>query len=1415
MMRWLVYRRAVMSRLIKVVDFLMFELLFAGGTVFWLVEMFYNSTFEILQRMKRTKEQQHQDKLCGAPDWENPRVVGRNRRAPHAPLHGFASKAASIEYWLKGAPPDRAHLTENVMLLTGRAGTPQHTGWTFCLVGDPDKTPEQWNMPGYQELPGEWTAVALPAHWQLQGFDIPIYTNTTYPFAFDPPRARRQGKWHVTDCDLGLGASSATCAPLHPKEPGENPTGLYRRKFTLPANWLEGEGAGSRVFLCFEGADAALSVWLDGSFVGYSQDSCLPAEFDVTKALGKGAASETHCLAVQVLRWCDGSYLEDQDKWWLSGLYREVLLLRKPRIFLADYEFSADVSSAAILRQAATGLSAEDLHMKELEVRVRRNMCNDACEKRKAGATENGTEKEGGGGGIEEEVAESPTSGTVTISVVVEGQLGMGEEWWVRADMHLTETHGTARAEAPPPLLTLGAPVHFPGDLPRRAQADTVCDLYESDAPPPMPKGYLRGVCMLTVIMPYPLLWSAEMPHLYTFVLSLHASEAEAELDAAPRDVESFRAGFRDIRLLAPHNIIGVNGAAITVAGINRHEFCPQQGRAVSLEAMRRDAAILKQLNFNSVRCSHYPPHPHWLDVCDEVGMQVVDEANLETHGFQAMGQAVGYLAALPEWRGAIISRVSRMVERDKNHASVLFWSLGNEAGVGPAQELMAAWVRTRDPRRLLQYESGGARSLVTDVICPMYQRVSWCRWQATEDPQQRPVVLCEYAHAMGNSGGCMVAYWREFRNVGVPRFQGGFIWDLVDQGLALPPAEGPCKESLVGGGRFGYGGDFGDVPHTGNFCCNGILAPDRSLHPSASEAWFLQSPISLSLRQFQAVRTEGNKGDKRLAVALDNLCIAVENRFAHVDLSGIDVLVALRCDGSPSQAVSPPAVLPCDPMVPLALPEYPFCRLRGEDLHLGPGAMQGVPLPSAVPAVAVMLACIAKPRTAEPMTAATTLAAALSVTLDQLSRISECWFEVWAVQRAASDSCPQNFVILRTSLSHTVLNEALATFLLCCALDRQAAQALKPIPTALQYSVSFVEPADPLLIAPGEVEVIRIEWADGAFATVGVCCGRLLAWEAAGQTMLVEPLDACLWRAPTDNDQGGGMLSYAAQWACYGLGDLRRQCGEDPHTCSIASCSAQTDGSVVIEAEWTLEPAPVQSGPTPLHCEIHCRMIYTFLPCGAIFVAAIVAAPSHLPPLPRTGLQLGIPGRLERVEWVGLGPYEGYADRNACCRLGRFAAPVEALHTPYIRPQECGHRLAPRWFAATVAEGLTNAGLCVIPYCTRTERADASRLSSWGFNASRYSTSQLQQTSHQHLLPEPFAPLCPCVWLHIDSAHMGVGGYDSWTPNVEADALIECGPVRVTDVLLVPMRGAPPQDIYHRFVRGDFGSLSVDAGEK
>ncbi|GFY94928.1 glycoside hydrolase family 2 protein [Actinidia rufa] len=506
-------------------------------------------------------------------------------------------------------------------------------------------------------------------------------------------------------------------------------------------------------FLHFQAVDSAFHAWINGVPVGYSQDSRLPAEFEITDSCHPCGSEKKNVLAVQVFRWSDGSYLEDQDHWWLSGIHRDVLLLAKPKLFIADYFFRSDLGK---------NFSYADL---QVEVKIDNSR----------------------------EISKENILANFTLEAALYDN-GNGYD-----DAEVVDLLSTKVAHLEP-CPSSDASLGFHGYL-------------------------LAGKLQM------PKLWSAEHPNLYTLVVCL--KDASGHLI----DCESCRVGIRQISK-APKQLL-VNGHPVIIRGVNRHEHHPRLGKTNLEACMVKDLVLMKQNNINAVRNSHYPQHPRWYELCDLFGMYMIDEANIETHGFDLSGN-VKHPTQEPIWVSAMMDRVVGMVERDKNHACIFAWSLGNEASYGPNHAALAGWIRGKDSSRVVHYEGGGSRTTSTDIVCPMYMRI-WDIVKVANDPTEtRPLILCEYSHAMGNSNGNIHEYWEAIDSTF--GLQGGFIWDWVDQGL--------LKDAANGSKHWAYGGDFGDTPNDLNFCLNGVTFPDRTPHPALHEVKYVYQPIKVSLRE-------------------------------------------------------------------------------------------------------------------------------------------------------------------------------------------------------------------------------------------------------------------------------------------------------------------------------------------------------------------------------------------------------------------------------------------------------------------------------------------------------------------------------------------------------------------------------------
>ncbi|WP_405063763.1 DUF4981 domain-containing protein [Kribbella sp. NBC_01505] len=530
--------------------------------------------------------------------------------------------------------------------------------WSFRLSPSVADAPDDLKDP---DTSG-WDTLAVPGHWQLSGYGAPAYTNIVYPFPLEPPYV-----------------------------PTENPTGDYVRTVAVPADF-----AGSRIVLRFEGVDSRFAVWANGSFVGWSSGSRLPSEFDLTSLVTPGSEAQ---IAVRVHQWSAGSYLEDQDMWWLSGIFREVnLLALRPGAATDVFVHSSYADGVGTLR------------------------------------------------------VDADVAGTVDI-----------------------------------PELGLSVPT---------------------------------GASVTALVEP----WSAESPRLYDGVLRTDGGEVR------------LRIGFRTIAIV--DGVFTVNGNRVLFNGVNRHEFHPDRGRTLTEQDMLDDVLIMKRAGLNAVRTSHYPPHPHFLSLCDEYGLYVVDECDLETHGFGYEPQPPDLPNPVmdPRWRDDLVTRMQRMIGRDKNHPSIVIWSLGNECGMGENLRAMYDAAKAIDPSRPVHYERDTEAEFV-DIYSRMYTDPAGCAEIGADPASYRglPFILCEYGHAMGNGPGGLLDYREVFEKY--PRCQGGFIWEFIDHGL---------RTTIDGREVYAYGGDFGETIHDGNFVCDGLLFPDRTPSPGMLEFAKVIEPLRI-----------------------------------------------------------------------------------------------------------------------------------------------------------------------------------------------------------------------------------------------------------------------------------------------------------------------------------------------------------------------------------------------------------------------------------------------------------------------------------------------------------------------------------------------------------------------------------------
>jgi beta-galactosidase/evolved beta-galactosidase subunit alpha len=987
-------------------------------------------------------------------DWENPGLPHRGRLPARAALIPYADHASALSGDASQSIWRRS--------LNGL--------WKFAYSESPQEAPEDYFQPDFDV--SDWDDIPVPSCWQMQGYGYPHYTNVVYPIPVDPPYV-----------------------------PSENPTGSYRTDLFIPESW-----AGRRIILRFEGVDSAFHVWVNGSLIGFSKGSRLPAEFDITDHVLAGGSV---ALAVRVYKWSDGTYLEDQDMWWLSGIFRDVTLLALPTEHIADIRVRT--------------LLDENYRDATLDVCIETN-----------------------------EVL--PAGHTVSLTL-------LDSERQIVVTSLATGADGST-------ALTFHAPISAPR------------------------------------------LWSAEDPNLYTLRVDHH--------DASNDVLEAYAisVGFKSVEIKDGQLL--VNGKAVLFRGVNRHEHHPQFGRTVPIETALQDILLMKRHNLNAVRTSHYPPDWRFLDLCDRYGLYVIDECDLETHGFGMKDRTNP--TDDPAFEAACLDRMQRMVLRDRNHPSIVLWSLGNEAGFGRNHRVMANWTREADPTRPIHYE-GDYHAEVSDVYSRMYTGIGELdiigkREDVIEGDEAqtavraaKPFILCEYAHAMGNGPGSLKEYWELFHKY--DRLQGGFVWEWLDHGIRAWTDEGIEY--------YAYGGDFGDQPNDGNFVIDGLLFPDRTPSPGLHELKKAVEPVRVT------------------ALDAPNGRLLIHNDHDFIDLSHLAARWSVRSEKG---------------LITSGKLDLPAIPAGGEA-----EVTISVPTP--------------------------------------IAGSGERWLEV-------------NFSLATDTLWAAAGHEV-AWFQAALPSGAQPAAALHP---ELNDPWEIAESASALLIRNVDTELV--------FDKVR---GRLRSWQHGGKPLMEAGPQLSFWRAPTDNDNG--WAHYVNRWRDAGLDQLQQQTRG-------FGWRIDESGTAHVEITTRIAPAKFSFG-------YRCVYRYSLQPDGSIDLKMEGQPEGSWPTvIPRIGLRMELPETLEHIRWLGLGPGESYSDVRLGARLGVWSADVDALHTPYIFPQENGNRSDARWITLKddAGAGISIDGVPTID-----------------FSLQRFTPEQLDRAKHRHeLIPDPF------LTLHLDYRQNGIG---------------------------------------------------------
>lgn len=671
----------------------------------------------------------------GHEDWCNREVLSVNRLAPRPFYLGYEN----AELALGG---DRS-ASSRYRSLNGR--------WKFCFVEQPSHSPDNFFLPEFDD--SGWDTIPVPAQWQLHGYGKPHYTDATSIFPLTEP----------------------------PVLQAINPTGIYRTHFAV-------EDTATETLLRFDGVQSAFHLWVNGEPAGYSQGSRCTSEFNVTSLVKPG----DNLLAVRVYQFCDGSYIENQDMWWLSGIIRDVSVISRPKLHLTDYKVDSWLD--------------QSLKDGELTVTLELENNGDDCQ------------------------------ADIKLTLMADGQ----SVWSSQLGVRVTTSE---------PIQKLQATATIPGAKH----------------------------------------WNAEFPYLYTLMIELCSNGHT--LEVYPQKV-----GFRRIEVAAD-GLMYINGAPLKLKGINRHDWDGQTGNVVTHEQMLWDLTQMKLHNVNAVRSSHYPNHPDFYDLCDEMGFYVMDEADLECNQVQVAGN-MEFISNNPRWQASYLDRVSRMAERDKNHPSILFWSMGNESGYGCNFAECYRFLKEYDPMRLVHYEED-RHARTADIYSTMYTNHSKLEQLGRQSWRTKPHILCEYAHAMGNGPGGLSEYWEIFNRY--PRLQGGFIWEWIDQ-------------SIQRDGTQTYGGDYGDQPNNSNFCADGMVTATRSLYPAIAEMKKVLEPV-------RVVDIDREAGE-----------VTLQNCYDFTSLNSLYALVTLGAPGHDQKPVkiALPDILPgemgklqiFDPALTEALPK-------------------------------------------------------------------------------------------------------------------------------------------------------------------------------------------------------------------------------------------------------------------------------------------------------------------------------------------------------------------------------------------------------------------------------------------------------------------------------------------------------------
>jgi len=1199
------------------------------------------------------------------PDWENQAVFRINKEAPHATSMPFPTK--------EGATTKARLESPWCQVLNG--------SWKFHHTGNPTGRPAGFEAPAFDD--SSWKEIPVPSNWQMQGYSHPLYTNITYPFAKNPPTV------------MGEPPQGYSNFPIE----NRNQVGSYRHKFTLPDSWK-----GRRTAIVFGGVDSAFYLWINGKKVGYSQDSRTPAEFDITSYLRDGE----NILAAEVYQYSDGSYLEDQDMFRLSGIFRDVYLYSSGTINLSDFWLNAGL-------------------------------------------------------------ADDYKSGTLSFTVKV-------------------ANHGAAETSASATLILFSA------------------DGTTITAPTltmKIPAGKDTESAVTIDQIPNVRTWSAEVPNLYSYQIKL--------TDSTGREIahHAGKTGFR--RSEIKNGQLLVNGQPILIKGVNRHDHHPVTGHYCTTQDIREDLLQMKRANINAVRTSHYPNDPALVELCDELGLYVVAEANIESHG---MGYKEQSLAKDPTWFEAHLDRIKNLVERDKNHPCVVMWSMGNEAGDGVNFVKCSEWIRQRDPSRPVHYEQAGHQAHA-GLYSPMYDTIDVCEKYARSEEKkpletQRPLIQCEYNHAMGNSSGNLSDYWVLFRKERL--LQGGFIWDWKDQGIqsmkhaitdvvdrsrnklpvrllgSLDPMEG-----LFGGSAVVGKSDKLDI--TGSIT---LVVEARLNNPGHSQGG--QPLISKGDTAYALKLTEDGRnleffvhGDgawhsvvaklpddaaskfhtyaglydgTQLVIYIDGKagaskpCSVAVSKNSYELAVGIDTEeTARRFNGSIRRAAvysrammlaetivdAPEAALLLDFTKDAEKPKTRSFLAYGGDFNDRPTdrsfCCNGVVMATLAPSpqfeevkkvyqnIHTTPVDVSSPkikiqvhnenffRALNPIAASWKLmqdgVAVAEGKLDLPEIAPQQTSEIAVATGHTPVPTSEYFLRVRYDLTEATAWHPVGMPIAWDEIQLPWGKRTPPAPAASENSAGFTE--DPASVTVRAKDLI---------VTLDKARGILTSVKSKEQEWLVSPLELNFWRPPTNNDEGAKLNHKLKVW---------QYAGTRAKATTVAT--ARDGKDVTVTAELAI-PAANSSA----------AIRYRITGGGQILIDTDFRAAKNLPTIPRIGYQCQILNRTPLLQWNGLGPNENYIDRKSGAWTSIHQGMIPTLFHNYIDPQESGNRTGIRWVSLTSPSGGSSL------------KVDATGDSLLEVSAYPCAASDVTLATHRSEIPKR-----EFYTLNLQHRQSGLGGTDSW----------------------------------------------------